>query len=236
MQRDYGSTSSAMLHVEVVEDFQGPYFRLGRLAVHVNFQKRKKIGIKADLLARAIGYKRRASLKVWDVTAGLCRDSFHMACLGCEVKALEENETLFRVVNQHVRKLSSECAFELLHQEACEFLRSRLGVSVSAEDRPDVIYLDPMFPEKKKAAKSGKESELLKALIPVAPPEKEQELLDLALRVARQRVVVKRPLSAPSLLPLSSLRQLYAQPQIQFKGKAVRYDVYLIRTEPSRII
>ena len=44
------------------------------------------------------------------------------------------------------------------------------------------------------------------------------ELLEIARRVARKRVVVKRHRRGPPLAP---------QPDLQYRGKQVRYDVYL---------
>jgi 16S rRNA (guanine1516-N2)-methyltransferase len=60
---------------------------------------------------------------------------------------------------------------------------------------------------------------LLKALAPIASAKDELELLSLARETTRRRVVVKRPLTAP---PIGN-----AKPQVEFVGKAVRYDVYL---------
>lgn len=192
--------------------------------VRVEFRERKKIGTKTDLLAKAIGAKEhikkmRVPLRVLDATAGLCRDSFHMASLGCEVVALEENQKIFEVVNFYVSRLPDHLKFLLIQTSAQTYFDL-----LPEEMRPDVVYLDPMFPEKKKSAKSGKETELLKQL--VAPPSAEEEsaLLLAALRVAKKRVVVKRPLHAPELRVLSNKK---IKPQVQFKGRAVRYDVYL---------
>ena len=63
---------------------------------------------------------------------------------------------------------------------------------------------------------TGAEWGLIASLIMVAG------LLALARARARRRVVVKRPLHAPTLAPDTSL---------VFKGRAVRFDVYLIAGE-----
>ncbi len=86
-----------------------------------------------------------------------------------------------------------------------------------------MIYLDPMFPEKKKSAKSGKESILLKCLAAQTTEDEEGRLLDVALQVAK-RVVVKRPRLAPTL---KSSSKKFLRPTMQYEGKAVRYDVYV---------
>ena len=215
------------LHFLILEESQKP------IRVDVDFSKRNKIGLKSDLLARAIGYRASQKdegqkLRIVDATAGLCRDSFHMASLGCHVLALEENKMLYRVVSDQISRLSDECHLKIENTEAKKYFKNWLA-NFSAENKNvDVVYLDPMFPEKRKSAKSGKESILLKLLAPIVSSEQETELLDLALQVATKRVVVKRPLSAPSLKPT---HKKYLKPNIQFEGKAVRYDVYVCSYE-----
>ncbi|OFZ19564.1 MAG: hypothetical protein A2Z20_08360 [Bdellovibrionales bacterium RBG_16_40_8] len=203
--------------VEIATDANGPYFKIigaqPQISVRVEFLPRKKIGLKSDCLARAIGYKKGEVLRVIDATAGLCRDAFHIACLGCQVVAIENNLQIFNVVSYFVNLLPTKYNLTLVHQEAKKFL-----LSLSENDRPDVIYLDPMFPEKNKSAKPGKESELLKLLAPIASIEEEKNFLNSALQVAKKRVVIKRPLYAPAIK---------SSPQIVFKGKSVRYDVYI---------
>jgi len=85
--------------------------------------------------------------------------------------------------------------------------------------RPDAVYLDPMFPPKrKKSAAVNKEMRLLREL--VGDDLDAPDLLEVARGVARERVVVKRPDHAPPLAPY---------PSMSFLGKLVRYDVYLTR-------
>ena len=84
-------------------------------------------------------------------------------------------------------------------------------------DPPDVIYLDPMFPDRQgRSALAGKELQILRTL--VGDDEDAGDLLHVARSVALQRVVVKRPTWAG---PLASA------PDLEYKGRTVRYDVYL---------
>ena len=84
-------------------------------------------------------------------------------------------------------------------------------------EQPDVIYLDPMFPDpKNRSALPTKELRILRRL--VGNDEAASYLLLVALSVASQRVVVKRPLHAPAL---------GASPSLKYKGRSVRYDVNL---------
>lgn len=83
---------------------------------------------------------------------------------------------------------------------------------------PAVVYLDPMYPHRSKSALVKKEMRILRIL--VGDDEDSAKLLTSALQVANKRVVVKRPAYAP---PLTGL-----EPNLVFKTKNNRFDVYLI--------
>ena len=80
---------------------------------------------------------------------------------------------------------------------------------------PDVVFLDPMFPERTKSAAVKKKFQLLHHL--ERPCDNEAELLGAALTAHPRKVVIKRPPRGPLLAG--------AKPSYQVAGKAVRYDV-----------
>ena len=84
-------------------------------------------------------------------------------------------------------------------------------------EAPDVIYLDPMYPEHGTNALPHKEMRWLREL--VGEDTDADALLAPALLLARKRVVVKRPLKAPDLAGVA--------PHHRHRGRAVRFDVYL---------
>ena len=88
----------------------------------------------------------------------------------------------------------------------------------SNSERPEVIYLDPMFPPRTKSAKVKKEMRLFHQLLGADPDA--EAMLPLARQVASRRVVVKRPRLAPLLHPDISCHH-------SLKGKANRFDIYL---------
>jgi 16S rRNA (guanine1516-N2)-methyltransferase len=96
--------------------------------------------------------------------------------------------------------------------DACEVLRT-----LGPDERPDVVYLDPMFPERAKSAASKKEMQVCRAL--AGDDSDAQELFAIAMRSARYRVVVKRWLLAD---PLGG------PPSHQYPGQSTRYDVYVV--------
>jgi 16S rRNA (guanine1516-N2)-methyltransferase len=181
--------------------------------VHVEFSARKKVGGRDDLLARALGKKKSQSLRVLDLTAGLGRDAYHMALIGCEVLAIERNITLVEALQRAWRSKSRAEMLSFEHSDASDYLRH-------LKNAPDVIYYDPMFPEKKKSALAGKESQLLQLLSPLTENAESEEgaILAAAIEKTGSRVVVKRPPGAPAIL---------RRPDIEFKGKSIRYDVYI---------
>ena len=88
--------------------------------------------------------------------------------------------------------------------------------------RPDVVYLDPMYPERRKTAAVKKEMAYFHDLVGAA--QDEAELLDAALNTAKKRIVVKRPRLGKFLDG--------RKPAYQYTGKSTRFDVYL-PTRPS---
>ena len=119
-------------------------------AVYVDFvegavaHRRKFGGGSGQSIAKAVGLKAGAMPRVVDATAGLGRDAFVLASLGCKVTMIERSPWWppccrtgwrgRRWIGPWVRE-----RMELLHGPAVETL---LGLT----ERPDVIYLDPMFP------------------------------------------------------------------------------------------
>lgn len=170
-----------------------------------------------ELLKKAIGIKSNDKPAVLDATAGLGRDGFILATLGCEVLMLERSELLAALLADGLKRALKEPAYqnlkiELLHQDAKVYLNT-----LSTGDSPDVIYLDPMFPERQKSALVKKEMRFLQLML--GNDSDSEELLAIALQHAKKRVVVKRPINQP---PLKNL-----MPQHSINGKNIRFDVYL---------
>jgi 16S rRNA (guanine1516-N2)-methyltransferase len=186
-----------------------PYFLQGAFAYRLRHPQK-------ELLAKAIGVKKNQPLIVIDATAGLGRDGFLLATLGCEVLLLERHSFIAERLQQALQQALQSPSYQhlkikLLPIDARDYLQK-----LSKENYPDVIYLDPMFPERRKSALVKKEMQLLQALI--GEDKDADELFTIALQRAKKRVVVKRPLSAP---PLQN-----KPPHHSLKGKNTRFDVY----------
>jgi 16S rRNA (guanine1516-N2)-methyltransferase len=203
----------------------------GLVAIHAGFHgpgldyRRQKGGGRSERIARAVGLKAGKLPTVVDATAGLGVDAFVLASLGCEVTLLERVPAVSVLLRDGLARSHAYAAAQdeklegilgrmrLQHVEATTYLESLEEV-----DRPDVVYLDPMFPERKKSAAVKKEMQIFHKL--VGPDEDAGRLFNMALTRAAQRVVVKRPRVAPSLPG--------PRPSHVLEGKRNRYDVYLV--------
>lgn len=169
---------------------------------------------------KAIGIKRRNPYRptVFDATAGLGEDTWLMASMGCTVSACERNPITHALLSDGLRR-----AYETDPDTADRVTLNQgdgvaglndLAASPPAE-RPDVVYLDPMFPLGRKTA----ERKAMRVLRLISGDDPDaSELLEAALRTATKRVVVKRPRLAPALPGPA--------PGVVHKGKSLRFDVY----------
>lgn len=174
-------------------------------------------GGRGQLIAKAVGLKKNPNPVVLDVTAGLGRDAFVLASLGCKVTMIERSKVIAALLQDGLDRLyrdssSENITLQLLVADAREVLEN-----LTQDDKPDVIYMDPMFPHRDKSALVKKEMRILREV--VGDDIDAAELLDLALRSANKRVVVKRSKLAPQLTQRA--------PDLVFMGKSSRYDVYL---------
>ncbi len=184
-----------------------------------NYHRYRFGGGKRQLIGRAVGLKPGYTPKVLDITAGLGRDSFVLASLGCTVTLIERSPILYALLRDGLQRANSASWFRALHltlhhQEAASYL-----ASLTPKQYPDIIYCDPMFPESKQSALVKKDMRLLRDLI--GDDLDADQLLPESLQVAKKRVVVKRHLHAPFLNQ--------STPSLQYKGKSSRYDVYLCK-------
>ena len=182
--------------------------------------RRRWGGGRQQPLARAVGLKGSAGPTVIDLTAGLGQDAFVLACLGCSLRLVERSPIIAALLRDGLRRAS-------LHPDIGAVVTQRMRLQI-ADGRdylsglhesqwPDVIYLDPMYPQRRKTALASKEMRLLRVL--AGDDLDAPELLTTALIHARRRVVVKRPRRAPALSE--------AMPDAQIIAPNTRFDLYL---------
>ncbi len=192
--------------------------------------RQRRVARVDELILRAIGGKHSVrGLQVLDATAGLGRDSFVLAAAGASVILCERSAVVSRMLEDALGRGRNEpeiakvMARMVLHTtDALDFLAARTEQGLSPVD---VVYLDPMFPERRKTAQVKKEMRLLQGLLaherpPGRPGEDDSnyQLLELSLHHAANRVVVKRPRLAPPLTDRT--------PGSRVVGRSSRYDIY----------
>ncbi len=182
-------------------------------------------------LASALGLRRHPAARLLDATAGLGRESAIAAALGCTVIACERSPVVATLLRDGIERAATEpglapllARIELRVGDARDVLAA---LATQGEDaRPDIVLVDPMFPERTKMARAKKEMQLLQRLLGPDDPRDTVALMEVALGTARRRVVLKRPAHAPQLAGVRA-------PDLEVPGRAARYDVYLIA--PPRV-
>ena len=170
-----------------------------------------------------MGLKSGNTPSVLDATAGLAGDAFVLATLGCSMTLIERSPIIFTLIENAIERASLNekfspiinQGFNLINQDAIDYISNQLEGS---NDPPDVIYIDPMYPERKKSALVKKDMQILQRLHD--KDDKASELLETALQYAKKRVVVKRPSHAETLNN--------RKPNTCIKSKKTRYDIYTI--------
>ncbi len=163
----------------------------------------RKGGGRGQAVARAAGVKRgEPPPTVVDATAGLGRDAFLLAVLGCPVIAVERSVEVHRALADALRRAEADA-------EAAAALGGRLSLvradarswlaELPPEQRPQVVLVDPMHPGRGKSALVKLEMRQLRGLVGEDPDG--AELLAVARAVARRRVAVKRPRPAQPPAP-----------------------------------
>ena len=163
---------------------------------------------KANLLIRACNFK-TAPLHIVDCTAGLGTDAIGLALQGATVTLIEREPAIFALLQKRLKNFNLS-NIRLVAGDACDIL-------AKIDQKIDRCYLDPMFSPRRTTALPKKEIQFINQF--ASYDEREQmNLLQVALKFG-EKVIIKRHSNHPVLLP----KQLNAQ----YKGKMIRFDVYL---------
>ncbi len=176
-----------------------------------------------ELIVKAVAGNKQQFPSVLDATAGLGRDSFVLASRGYSLTLCERSPVVAALLQDGLERarLSGDIELEEIAQRMDFFKGNALDYlrMLNEKDSPDVIVIDPMFPESKKSALVKKEMRTFHHI--VGPDSDSHQLLEQALMTARHRVVVKRPKKADYLGGL--------KPNFAIEGKAIRFDIYSLR-------
>lgn len=175
-------------------------------------------GQQREALARACGLKAEQPLHIIDATAGLGRDAFMLATLGASMTLIERHAIVRELLIDGLRRAreaghaETVSRMQLIGADAVDWLSEH-----AKGEAADVVYLDPMYQQTRRAA-AGKELTLLQALL--GDQDDGDVLLPAALSAAGNRVVVKRHRQARPLADMT--------PSYQLTGRSTRFDIYRV--------
>jgi 16S rRNA (guanine1516-N2)-methyltransferase len=167
-------------------------------------------------LARALGVSARAPLPVVDATAGLGRDGFLLAALGCAVVMIERAPGIAAALREAL------ATAEGAHAEAAARVTVLEGDArtVLPTLAPERVLVDPMHPPRGNTALVKLRMRRLRAV--VGDDGDRDELIAAALASATRRVVLKwpRPARLPDFLPV---------PTFEIAGRTTTFHVFVAR-------
>lgn len=153
-----------------------------------------------------------------DATAGLGRDAFVLAAIGCQVKLVERHPVVRALLEDGLQRAYQDPELGAWMPARMQLLPVQTIEAFSPDEADiDVVYLDPMYPHKTKSALVKKEMRVFQHL--VGEDLDADHFLPIAKHIARKRVVVKRPDYAPFLAQ--------QRPNFSTLTKNHRFDVYL---------
>jgi 16S rRNA (guanine1516-N2)-methyltransferase len=159
-------------------------------------------------MAPALG---RSTRTIIDATAGWGQDAFLMWLMGYDVIAVERSVVIGALLMDGVFRFRQ-------YEDLPEYPRVVIADSIDFLKRnsADCVYLDPMFPAKRKwSALAKRPLRVLREL--VGDDDDRAALFDQAWQAASRRVVVKRP----------NYAKPWRTPDQTFVGKLMSYDLYL---------
>lgn len=183
--------------------------------------RRKFGGGKGQMIAKAVGIQGSIIPSVLDATAGLGKDAFVLATLGCQMTLIERQPIIAALLADGLRRALQDSEICSIAQQMTLIKGNAIDVMKNWQSAiPQVVYVDPMFPHRDKSALVKKEMRLFRPL--VGDDLDATQLLETALALASHRVVVKRPRKAPIIEGIN--------PSYQLEGKSSRYDIYTKRS------
>jgi 16S rRNA (guanine1516-N2)-methyltransferase len=190
----------------------------GGLSVDINprnGEQRSWPAPKEGTLAQAIGRKTKT---VIDATTGWAQDSLHIFRMGYDLRCIERSPIMLALLEDAFNRLEQLDWMQRLKLSAPQLLAGNaIDVLAGLDDAPDCIYIDPMFPAKRKKSALPKKSMLI--LRDLLGDDLDREaLFEAAFAAATKKVVVKCPDHA---------EPLGGKPSVSFGSKLLRYDVYL---------
>ena len=166
------------------------------------------------LLKKALG-RNKDQIKIFDATAGLLQDSLVFLSLGHRVVACEQSKILYSLLTDACERARSKIKtlknLTLINGEASEVFKTFADFTV--------IYLDPMYPDKKKSAlRSGSISIIKEILLLENIKDQGNHLFNFFKKTRSRKIILKRPIKS---------EKLCNNINYQVSGKSTRFDIYI---------
>jgi 16S rRNA (guanine1516-N2)-methyltransferase len=168
-------------------------------------------------LAKAVGMKFNKNRTIIDATAGLGYDAFILASLGANVTLIERSKQIYDLLREGISeaKLYGGEISKIVNRMDLLFGDSK---NILPSISPEVILIDTMYKERKKSALVKNNMRLVREIVGSDPDY--VDLINIALKFATKRVVIKQPRYAEPLKAIKTCSH-------QILGKKIRYDVYV---------
>lgn len=190
-------------------------------------------GRQKEPVARAVMNGLEDGALVFDATAGLGRESMILAHAGAKVVSFERQLPIWIILNDALKRAQGSRFFPFtlpvlrpigtIKDYSLALAGTDNHSLTLANDlnnaRPEVIYYDPMFPERENSAQVKKDMFVFQQVI--GEDKDIIEFLELALELAVKRVVLKRPSYAPPLAVAGLERSYFVD------GGQCRFDCYV---------
>ena len=192
----------------------------GRVSVRVDFSEYAKrvrpSNLAGELLIKAAKPGGKDGLYAVDATAGFGEDSFLLAAAGFEVIMFERNPVTAALLEDGLTRGKSDPGIAHILARMTLVKGDAIDLLPRLEKRPDLVLLDPMFPQRKKGSAPKKKAQMLEKLEP--PCTDGERLLAAAFASGAEKIIIKRPRTGETLGG--------RKPDYSITGDAVRYDCF----------
>lgn len=221
LEHDEYSSMALMINSNSLELYDRKNLQKG--SVKVDFTSKKNnyrchsLTRKNEILSKVVGIKKFYYPFVLDVTAGLGNDAFILSFLGCHVVMIERHPVIAALLQDGLHRGYKDKTIGKWLKKRLHFIfNNSINMLQMSITQPDVIYLDPMYPFNKKKCLPKKNMQFFRKLI--GYDNDAENLLNMSRKLAKKRIIVKRPRYAKALSP--------EKVNFIITSKNHRFDVY----------